>query len=148
MRKTWGQIKNETMSKEAQRRAHVLAMHDLAEMEMSELREALHVRQAELADKMKMTQAAVSRLERRPNVMLESISNYVEALGGKLELRAVLPDRTIKLTNLFVTSGERGKSPVRRRRVQQVRQMIARERKRKGSRTKPGRHAEAAAVRA
>jgi DNA-binding transcriptional regulator YiaG len=104
MRRTWTQIKNETMTEEERRHAHMLAVRDLAEMELAELREALQVSQAMLAKKLKVTQVAISRLERRPNVLLESIANYVEALGGKLELYAVLPNRTVKLTHLLSTS--------------------------------------------
>jgi transcriptional regulator with XRE-family HTH domain len=104
MRKTWTQIKNETMSEDEQRQAHILAERDLAEMELAELREALQVSQELLAKKLKVTQVAISRLERRPNVLVESIAHYVEALGGKLELYAVLPNRTVKLTHLLSTT--------------------------------------------
>jgi len=92
------------MTKEERRRAHMRAVRDLAEMELAELREALQVSQEELAETLKVTQAAISRLERRPNVLLESIRNYVEALGGKLELYAALPNRTVKLTHLLAAA--------------------------------------------
>lgn len=69
----------------------------LAEMELAELREALEVRQADLAQMLKTTQAAVSRLERRGNVTIGSLSGYIEALGGRLELNAVLPGHTVKI---------------------------------------------------
>lgn len=52
---------------------------DLTEMEHAELREALQLSQEELAKKLKVTQAAIPRLERRPNVLLESLANYVQA---------------------------------------------------------------------
>src|SRR5215469_7840439 len=112
MRKTWTQIKNETMSKEDQERAHTLAMGDLAQMELSELREVLKVSQAELAKRLKVTQTAISRLEHRPNVLLETIYNYVEALGGRLELQAVLGSRTVRLKHLL--SPARKKSRARK----------------------------------
>lgn len=73
----------------------------LAEMELADLREALAVRQADLAQLLKTTQAAVSRLERRRNVTLESLNGYIEALGGKLEVNAVLPGHTVKITHAF-----------------------------------------------
>lgn len=101
MRKTWTQIKNETMSKQDQERAHALAMRDLAKMELSELRQVLKVSQAELAKRLKVTQTAISRLEHRPNVLLETIYNYIEALGGRLELHAVLGNRTVRLKHLL-----------------------------------------------
>ena len=114
MRKTWKQIKNETMTEGEQRQAHTLAMRDLGEMELAELRDALQVSQEELAGKLKVTQAAISRLERRPNVLIESIANYIQALGGKLELHAVLPNRTVRLTHLL-TGMERKKARATRK---------------------------------
>jgi DNA-binding transcriptional regulator YiaG len=120
MRKTWTQIKNETMSEDEQRQAHILAERDLAEMELAELREALQVSQEMLAKKLKVTQVAISRLERRPNVLVESIANYVEALGGKLELYAVLPNRTVKLTHLLSTTEGKKVGPTSRRKPRQL----------------------------
>jgi hypothetical protein len=72
-----------------------------------------------LAKKLKVTQVAISRLERRPNVLVESIANYVEALGGKLELYAVLPNRTVKLTHLLSTTEGKKVGPASRRRHRQ-----------------------------
>jgi hypothetical protein len=37
-------------------------------------------------------QAAVSRLERRPDITLSSLRRYVEALGGELEINVRTPD--------------------------------------------------------
>jgi DNA-binding transcriptional regulator YiaG len=120
MRKTWTGIKNETMTKEEQRQAHRVAMRDLAEMELAELRETLQVSEEELAKKLKVTQAAISRLERRPNLLLESIANYIQALGGRLELHAVLPNRTVRLTHLLAATERKGAAPAVRRRRRQA----------------------------
>ena len=38
---------------------------------------------------MGVTQATLSRLERRPDVKISNIRRYIEALGGRLEVRAV-----------------------------------------------------------
>jgi DNA-binding transcriptional regulator YiaG len=120
MRRTWTQIKKETMTEDEQQQARMLAVRDLAEMELTELREALQVSQETLAKKLKVTQVAISRLERRPNVLLESIANYVEALGGRLELYAVLPDRTVKLTHVFSTTEGKKAGPATRRKLHQA----------------------------
>jgi Helix-turn-helix domain len=101
MRASWREIKNRTMTKRQQSRAHTLAMRDLTEMELRDLREALEVTQVALAKKLKTTQAAVSRLEKRPGMMVNTLGDYIEALGGKIEVRAVLPDRTVSLTQFF-----------------------------------------------
>jgi hypothetical protein len=101
MRASWRDIKNRAMTKGQQARAHTLAMRDLREMELRELREALRITQVALAKKLKITQAAVSRLEKRPGMLVNTLGDYVEALGGKIEVRAVLPDRTVSLTQFF-----------------------------------------------
>ena len=120
MRRTWAQIKNETMTEDEQQQARMLAVRDLAEMELAELREALQVSQETLAKRLKVTQVAISRLERRPNVFLESVANYVEALGGRLELYAVLPNRTVKLTHVLSTPEGKKSGPAIRRKQRQV----------------------------
>jgi transcriptional regulator with XRE-family HTH domain len=109
MRKSRPKIKNETMTRDEQRKARARAMGELAGMELAELRQILDLSQEELAAKMKVSQVAISRLERRPNIQLETLSSYIKALGGTLELQAVLPNRTIVLTHL-ITTRERNNS--------------------------------------
>jgi DNA-binding transcriptional regulator YiaG len=101
MRASWREIKNRTMTKVQQARARTPAMQDFREMELRELREALKTTQVTLAKRLKTTQAAVSRLEKRPGMLVNTLGDYVEALGGRIEVRAVLPDRTVSLTQFF-----------------------------------------------
>jgi transcriptional regulator len=118
MRASWREIKNRTMTKRQQARAHALAMRDLQEMELRDLREALQVTQVALAKKLKTTQAAVSRLEKRPGMLVNTLGDYVDALGGKIEVRAVLPDRTVSLTQFFrkkPVAARAGKKTTKRR---------------------------------
>jgi hypothetical protein len=101
MRATWRDIQNRTMTEGQQARAHPMAMRDLREMDLREPRETLRVTQVALARKLKTIQAAVSRLEKRPGMVVSSLGDYVDALGGKIEVRAALPDRADSLTQLF-----------------------------------------------
>ena len=71
-----------------------------AEMALAELREALELTQAELAESLDVSQEAVSRLERRQDMLVSTLRHVVEAMGGHLEIRAVLPKATITLTRL------------------------------------------------
>lgn len=64
---------------------------------LGKLREARHKTQVQLAAMIGTTQANVSRLENRDDLYLSTLSEYVEALGGHLELRAVFPDEVIPI---------------------------------------------------
>lgn len=56
------------------------------------IRELYGVTQKQIATKLKIQQAAISRLETRGDFKIETISQFVRALGGHLEVRAVFPD--------------------------------------------------------
>jgi len=40
----------------------------------------------------------VSRIEHRADLYLSTLSEYVEALGGKLKIRAVSPGREVRIS--------------------------------------------------
>jgi hypothetical protein len=40
----------------------------------------------------------VSKIEHRTDIYLSTLAGYVEALGGKLEIRAVFPNREMRIT--------------------------------------------------
>ncbi len=64
---------------------------------LAELRAQKGVTQQEIAAALDVTQANVSRIEREENLYLSTLRDYVEALGGQLEIRAVFPDQTVTL---------------------------------------------------
>jgi hypothetical protein len=45
-----------------------------------------------------VNQGEVSKIEHRTDIYLSTLAGYVEALGGKLEIRAVFPDREMRIT--------------------------------------------------
>jgi DNA-binding XRE family transcriptional regulator len=63
------------------------------ELTLAELREARRRSQAELARKLGVQQSAVSRIERRADMYLSTLTGMVEAMGGTLEIIARFPDR-------------------------------------------------------
>lgn len=63
------------------------------EMTLRELREARRLTQARVARRLGITQDAVSRLERRSDVLLSTLRKTVESMGGSLSLIVRFPDR-------------------------------------------------------
>ena len=52
-------------------------------MALNELREALELTQEQLAELMKVSQVAVSRMERRPDMYVSTLRRVIEAMGGE-----------------------------------------------------------------
>ena len=71
------------------------------EMTLRDLRKARNQTQARVAERLGINQENVSRIEQRSDLLLSTLSGYVEAMGGKLNLVAEFPDRPpITLTGI------------------------------------------------
>jgi DNA-binding XRE family transcriptional regulator len=68
------------------------AKADLERMGFGKLRQARQLTQVELAERLDVPQAAISRMERRTDLLLSTLRQYIEGMGGELELRAVFPE--------------------------------------------------------
>ncbi|MCO5120494.1 MAG: helix-turn-helix domain-containing protein [Burkholderiaceae bacterium] len=69
----------------------------LLEMQLQELRKSRKMTQVEVARAMSVEQAAVSKLERRDDMYLSTLRDYIRALGGELKLVASFPDADIEV---------------------------------------------------
>ena len=68
------------------------------ELTLRDLRKALALTQADVSSKLHMKQEAISRLERRSDILLSTLVSYIKAMGGELNLTAKFPNRpAIKL---------------------------------------------------
>lgn len=63
------------------------------EMTLRDLRKALELTQADISSKLHMKQEAISRLERRSDLLLSTLISYIRAMGGELSLTAKFPNR-------------------------------------------------------
>lgn len=70
------------------------------EMPLHRLREARRFTQKQLAEAMQLDQSRVSKIERRADVYVSTLRNFVEAMGGELELVAKFPDGRVKISSL------------------------------------------------
>lgn len=80
----------------AERRAQIEARAQelIAEYRtLQDLRKAHKLTQKDMAEKLGLDQANVSRLEQRSDVLLSTIRSYIEAMGGTLDLVARFPGR-------------------------------------------------------
>jgi transcriptional regulator with XRE-family HTH domain len=60
---------------------------------LQELRKALNITQEQLAADLGLKQANISRLEKRHDMLLSTLSRAIRALGGKLDLTVTFEDR-------------------------------------------------------
>lgn len=78
------------------------------EMSLRDLRKAMQLTQKHIAKQLGIGQEGVSRLEQRSDLMISTLRNYVEALGGELHFIAEFPDRApVMLSGLASVQGER-----------------------------------------
>ena len=92
-----------TMSPERRARNEAAAREALAHMSLEQLRAARELTQANLADILHVNQAAVSKMERRTDMYVATLSRFIEAMGGTLEIRANFPDGPVLITQFSDT---------------------------------------------
>ena len=78
------------------------------EMSLQDLRKARKQTQVRVAKELGINQENVSRIEKRSDLLLSTLSGYVEAMGGKLSLVAEFPDRPpVALTGIAALEEEK-----------------------------------------
>ncbi len=93
------------MSTAARARSDAKAKRLIAEMPLQELRNARKLTQEKLAESLNVNQAAVSKLERRADMYVSTLREFVRAMGGELEITARFPEGTVRI-NQFEESEE------------------------------------------
>jgi transcriptional regulator with XRE-family HTH domain len=86
--------------KSPERRARIEARVQaaIAQMALDELREARKLTQVQLAKTLKVDQGSVSKLERRTDMYVSTLRNFIRAMGGELHIRADFPDGSVEIT--------------------------------------------------
>jgi hypothetical protein len=107
----WNDLKHKSSPEvraNLQREAHA----ELERIGFHKLRQARQQTQVAIAERLKVGQGAVSRMEKQSDFLLSTLREYVGALGGKLELRAVFPDADFEIETLAPATSTR-KRPAR-----------------------------------
>ncbi len=60
--------------------------------ELAQLRKSLNINQNELAEKMGVSQANISKVENGNDCLLSTLKKYVRALGGEINITAKMPN--------------------------------------------------------
>lgn len=79
------------------------------EMIQTELCRAFSLTQDTLAKTLNVKQAEISKIASRTDMLLGTLHNFVQAMGGDLEVRAVFPDRVIEISTFSSLAGKLGK---------------------------------------
>lgn len=74
------------VSPEVKAEANRKAAQLLSEMTLSELRKSREITQSTVADTLGLKQANISQLEKRDDVYVSTLRNYLKAIGGQLDL--------------------------------------------------------------
>jgi DNA-binding XRE family transcriptional regulator len=80
---------------------------ELRRMALEELRSAKQLTQADMAEMLDVPQSSISRIERRADMYLSTLREYVQAAGGELRIQAVFPDGATVVINRFGEYEER-----------------------------------------
>lgn len=89
----WAEIRGDLENRPGYaERAASLREQTLEEIRLFELRRAEAVSQIEMAGRLSITQAAISKFENAEDVRVSTLRDYLEALGARLELVAVFED--------------------------------------------------------
>jgi predicted transcriptional regulator len=96
----WEDIKRRRYTPEEIAQIKEEAHAEVVRLTLRELREAAGKTQADLAPLTEMTQSELSKVERRADHRLSTLRRYVEALGGELEIAAVIGNQRIVLNGV------------------------------------------------
>jgi transcriptional regulator with XRE-family HTH domain len=66
-------------------------------MTLYQLREARSLTQVNLAKVLNVNQGAVSRMEKRTDMYVSTLRNFIQAMGGQLQVKAVFPEGEVEI---------------------------------------------------
>lgn len=83
------------MPPESQARVKARANEMMEEIALQELRKALNLTQEQVAEAMQLNQGVVSKMEHQSDIYVSTLRKFVTAMGGRLKLVAIFPDREV-----------------------------------------------------
>lgn len=93
------------MSPQRRKRIEKRARNALTEINLRELRQAFALTQEQLADTLKINQAAISKMENQSDMYLSTLRRILEAMGARLRIVAEFPGGDEIVINQFAERG-------------------------------------------
>ena len=87
----------EAMPPARQLEVEKLFQESLAAMPLEQIRRAHEMTQLQLGEALGVHQSEISKIEHRSDICVSTLADYIEALDGRLELRAVFPNREVRI---------------------------------------------------
>jgi transcriptional regulator with XRE-family HTH domain len=96
MAKQWRDIRG-TFSLEVEAEIARRVKEAAGVMTLYQLREARCLTQVNLAKVLNVNQGAVSRMEKRTDMYVSTLRNFIQAMGGQLQVKAVFPEGEVEI---------------------------------------------------
>ncbi len=96
MAKKWRDIRG-TFSPEEEAEIKREVENAAAVMTLYQLREARSLTQVSLAKVLEVNQGAVSRMEKRADMYVSTLRNFIQAMGGRLQVKAIFPEGEVEI---------------------------------------------------
>lgn len=93
----WRAVKAERFSPKEVAKIREEAVQELLESDLRALREAAGLTQEDVAERLRLDQSQVSRVERQGDTRVSILKRYVEALGGEMKIVATVRGKTVRL---------------------------------------------------
>ena len=85
------------LTPEAEERLRQDVKQAAAVMTLHHLREARSLTQVNLAKVLQINQGAVSKMEKRTDMYVSTLRNFIQAMGGQLQVKAIFPEGEIQI---------------------------------------------------
>lgn len=99
------------LSPDAEERIRRSVTEAAAVMTLHQLREARSLTQVNLAKVLQINQGAVSKMEKRADMYVSTLRNFIQAMGGQLQVKAIFPEGEVQIDQFESVAGSNDAPP-------------------------------------
>jgi DNA-binding XRE family transcriptional regulator len=100
----WKDIRR-TLSPEQEEATRQYVKSVVEAVTLNQLREARSLTQANLASVLGVNQGSVSKMEKRTDMYISTLRNFIQAMGGQLQIKAVFPEGEVEIEQFKDVAG-------------------------------------------